>query len=121
MRIPAFVATLAISTLALTGVAEAHAHLKTADPAAGAIASPPPKVLTLTFSEGVVPKLSGVEVTMDDGMDMGPATVATAPGKSKVLIVTLPAPLDPGSYKVHWHVVAEDGHKTQGDYTFSVK
>ena len=29
--------------------------------------------------------------------------------------------LRPGEYTVAWHVVSVDGHKTKGQYTFSVK
>jgi len=29
-------------------------------------------------------------------------------------------PLPPGTYKVDWHVLSVDTHKTQGSYTFSV-
>jgi methionine-rich copper-binding protein CopC len=29
--------------------------------------------------------------------------------------------LPPGEYTVAWHVVSVDGHKTKGQYTFSVK
>jgi methionine-rich copper-binding protein CopC len=30
-------------------------------------------------------------------------------------------PLTPGDYAVAWVAVAEDGHRTQGHYTFTVK
>jgi methionine-rich copper-binding protein CopC len=36
------------------------------------------------------------------------------------LQVGLP-PLGPGVYKVRWSVLAVDGHRTQGDYTFTLK
>ena len=29
--------------------------------------------------------------------------------------------LAPGEYRVHWHVVSDDMHKVQGDFTFEVK
>ncbi len=29
-------------------------------------------------------------------------------------------PLAPGNYTVRWAVVAEDGHRTEGSYTFTV-
>jgi methionine-rich copper-binding protein CopC len=29
-------------------------------------------------------------------------------------------PLPPGTYKVNWHVLSVDIHKTQGSYSFSV-
>ncbi|HIH4669070.1 TPA: copper resistance protein CopC [Citrobacter amalonaticus] len=39
----------------------------------------------------------------------------------KQLIVPLDETLKPGQYTVNWHVVSVDGHKTKGQYTFSVK
>jgi len=37
------------------------------------------------------------------------------------LIVKIAAPLPPGLYKVTWHAVSVDTHRTQGDFSFSVK
>jgi hypothetical protein len=34
--------------------------------------------------------------------------------------VSLPS-LSPGTYRVIWSVVARDGHRTEGDYTFTIK
>ena len=36
-----------------------------------------------------------------------------------LLDVSVP-PLSPGTYRVFWSVVARDGHRTQGDYTFTL-
>jgi methionine-rich copper-binding protein CopC len=114
------IATLALGLL-LAGAAQAHAHLQQSEPAAGAAVSPGPNTLTLHFSEGVEPKFSSVAITMDDGMDMGPATVATDPKDAKSLIATLPAKLGPGNYTIAWQVVSVDTHKTNGTYSFTVK
>jgi len=37
------------------------------------------------------------------------------------MIVPLEQPLTEGKYTVSWHVVSVDGHKTHGQYSFSVK
>jgi methionine-rich copper-binding protein CopC len=34
--------------------------------------------------------------------------------------VSLP-PLPPATYRVIWSVVARDGHRTEGDYAFTIK
>lgn len=80
-----------------------------------------PQTLTLSFSEGIEPAFSGVTVT-------GPQQHAVATGKltrsaDNPAEVTLPLAeaLPPGEYTVAWHVVSVDGHKTKGQYTFSVK
>ncbi len=99
----------------------AHAHLQQQIPTAGAQLSASPQTLTLSFSEGIEPAFSGVTVT-------GPQQHAVATGKltrsaDNPAEVTLPLAeaLPPGEYTVAWHVVSVDGHKTKGQYTFSVK
>ncbi len=99
----------------------AHAHLKHQYPAADAEVAAAPQALTLNFSEGVEASFSGVTLT-------GPAQAVIDTGKAKLnekdrtqLIVPLNQPLKPGQYTVDWHVVSVDGHKTQGQYHFSVK
>jgi methionine-rich copper-binding protein CopC len=37
-----------------------------------------------------------------------------------LLEVSLPS-LPTGNYHVFWSVVARDGHRTEGDYTFTIK
>lgn len=92
-----------------------------ADPDRRGWLSASPQTLTLSFSEGIEPAFSGVTVT-------GPQQHAVATGKltrsaDNPAEVTLPLAeaLPPGEYTVAWHVVSVDGHKTKGQYTFSVK
>lgn len=92
-----------------------------ADPDRQGWLSASPQTLTLSFSEGIEPAFSGVTVT-------GPQQHAVATGKltrsaDNPAEVTLPLAeaLPPGEYTVAWHVVSVDGHKTKGQYTFSVK
>lgn len=127
-RIP----TLAVSALAAFALvsgsaAFAHAKLVSSAPAADAKASNV-RSLTLTFSEGLVEKLSGVEIVMT-GM---PGMANHAPMKvsgfksalaadGKTMTITLPRALPAGSYDVTWHAVTADTHRIEGKYSFSVK
>ena len=108
-----------LAGLAIAGPVWAHAHLVSADPPVGG-ASAPTDTLKLTFSEGVELAFCKVEVTMADGMDTGPAKLASDPADDKIMVVTLPKKLGPGSYKVHWHVVSVDTHHTEGTFAFTV-
>jgi copper resistance protein C len=36
------------------------------------------------------------------------------------LVIGLPR-LAPGSYRVNWHVISVDGHKTEGSFAFEVR
>lgn len=112
---------LFITALTTSSAALAHAHLKTHSPASDAEVSPAPQVITLDFSEGIEPNFSGIKVT-------GPEQVVVNVGKArrnaqdeKQLIVPVETALQPGRYLVEWHVVSVDGHKTEGDYQFTVK
>ena len=100
--------------------AQAHAHLRRSDPAAGASISTPPSEIRLEFSEGVEPKFSGIVLTPASGGPIATQAPSSGPTKS-VLITKLDAPLKPGAYKVTWHAVSVDTHKTSGSFTFEVK
>ncbi|HCM9646887.1 TPA: CopC domain-containing protein YobA [Enterobacter bugandensis] len=98
----------------------AHAHLEQQSPAADSLVASP-QVLTLNFSEGIEPGFSGVVVT-DAQKQVIKTGTATRDEKNKAqLTVPLEQTLAPGAYRVDWHVVSVDGHKTKGSYRFSVK
>ena len=106
--------------LAFAAPAWAHAHLVNSDPPVGGTAAAT-DTIRLTFSEGIEVNFSKVEVTMSDGMDMGPAKLALDPNDAKILVLTYPFKFAPGGYKVHWHVVSVDTHHTEGTFEFTVK
>lgn len=98
----------------------AHAHLKQQIPAADSQVAAP-QVLTLNFSEGIEPGFSGVVVT-DAHKQVIKTGTATRDEQNKAqLTIPLEQTLAPGAYRVDWHVVSVDGHKTTGSYHFSVK
>ncbi|AWY38705.1 hypothetical protein DKY63_01800 [Pseudomonas putida] len=96
----------------------AHAHLKSQTPAADSTVSPPAE-LSLIFSEGVEADFSKVTISKD-GTEILVKSLATQGGDKKTLIVTPAVPLTAGSYKVEWHVVSVDTHKSEGAYAFKV-
>ncbi len=103
--------------LMMGGDADAHAFLLKSDPSVGATV-PAPKTLRLEFSEAVELAFSGVEVAKEAGGAV--ATQNVRLNGNKVLLADLP-PLSAGAYRVKWHVVSVDTHRTEGDFTFSVK
>jgi methionine-rich copper-binding protein CopC len=127
-HLPSFAAsTLAALALISSGTAFAHAKLVSSTPAANAKASNV-RSLSLTFSEAVVEKLSGVEIVMTGmpGMaDHAPMKVSgfkTALGADhKTMTITLPRALPAGTYDLKWHAVTTDTHRIEGSYSFSVK
>jgi len=111
-------------SMALTGAfasaAFAHAKLVSADPADGAVVKAGLTTLHIGFSEPIAGKLSGATVT-----DAAGKTVVAAgldPTNPKALVAVAKTPLAAGVYKVAWRAVAsDDGHRTMGAYSFSVK
>ena len=106
-------------TACLASPALAHVQPKQQTPAAGATVASPPAV-SITFDGKLEPAFSTLTLTDSNGkaVQIGKAHVDEA--RPQVLSVPLPA-LPSGRYIVHWAAVAEDGHRTHGDYTFSVK
>ncbi|KAB0494077.1 copper homeostasis periplasmic binding protein CopC [Pseudomonas vancouverensis] len=95
----------------------AHAHLKSETPAADSTVSAPVD-LRLVFSEGVEASFTKVILTKD-GSPMK-VTLATEGSDKKTLVVTPEKPLTAGTYKVEWHAVSVDTHKSEGAYAFKV-
>ncbi|MCM7591451.1 CopC domain-containing protein YobA [Enterobacter chuandaensis] len=98
----------------------AHAHLKQQSPVADSQVAAP-QVLTLNFSEGIEPGFSGVVVTDAQKQVIKTGTASRDEKNKAQLTVPLEQTLVPGTYRVDWHVVSVDGHKTRGSYHFSVK
>lgn len=117
-RIPAFVAGLAAAFTLGAPAALAHAHLTTSTPAADAVVAAP-KTVSLTFSETLEPKFSGLTLTGPGG---GGVPLRVTPSEDRRTLVAAPAkPLGPGAYKAVWHAVAKDGHRMEGAYSFTVR
>ena len=110
---------LAAALTAVASTAFAHAKPIKSDPAAGG--EPQDKSnLELTFNEEISGKLSGAEVKDAAGAKVASSSMADQGNKG--LMVMLKAPLKAGDYKVDWHAVSsDDGHKTTGSYSFTVK
>ncbi len=112
-----------LASLTAASNAMAHAHLESQLPAASSTVSSP-KELRLHFSEGVEEKFTKVSITSTTPggktlVEPVPG-IATVPADKKTLIVTPTAPLAAGDYKVEWHAVSVDTHKSEGSYTFTV-
>ena len=122
MRLQRQFAAAALATgaaLLIAGSASAHAHLVKSTPAANAAVAAP-KAISLTFNEKLTPAFSKFELTMPKGVDV---PVKTAVSKDHLTIVGTPkSVLAPGAYTVSWHAAsADDGHKVDGTFSFTVK
>jgi copper resistance protein C len=114
LHLVAIVATGMMAVAAL-----AHAFLNQAVPPVDGTVATSPKEIRLSFSEGVEPRFSGIELATSDGRAIASGPATPDPGDDKQLVLVLP-PLAPGRYKVTWHVVSVDTHRTEGAYSFTV-
>ena len=114
-------AAVFLSAMLTTASAFAHAHLQQQIPAADSTVSVSPQALTLTFSEGVELSFRGVTLNGPQNKPVATGKLARSDGNKAQLTLPLNEPLAAGEYTVEWHVVSVDGHKTKGQYHFSVK
>ena len=113
-------AIIAFAIAALVSVAAlAHAFLDHALPAVGATVAQAPTEVTLWFTQSLEPAFAGCDVTNAAGQRVDTGQVMVDPKDPQELHVPL-KPLAPGDYKVSWHVVSVDTHRTVGDFSFTV-
>lgn len=103
-----------------TSAADAHASLQRAMPLVGSTTPSSPPDLTLDYSEPIETRFSSIAVMDADGQRVDKRDVHVAPDNPKRLIVGLPA-LKQGTYKVEWHIISVDTHRTEGRFTFSIQ
>lgn len=105
----------------------AHPKLVSSAPAARAVVRST-DVVTLAFSERLMPRLSGAEVTMTGMSGManhGPMKISgvrtTVGPDGRTLVARLPRPLSAGTYRIDWHAVSADTHRITGSLSFTVR
>jgi len=118
----------AVALVAISYVAPAraaypafHTHLKRSEPSANDTVTSPSAV-KLWFSEKVTLAFTKVAVKNPAGVAQpvgAPAFADTS--KDAPVVVTLTAPLAPGTYTVVWSAAGDDGHPARGKFDFVVK
>lgn len=98
----------------------AHAFPDHSDPRVGSQLATPPAQAKIWFDAELEPLFSSIEVldVNQKRVDKGDGRVN--PGDHTLLEISLPS-LPPGTYQVSWSVVAHDGHRTEGRFTFKIK
>ncbi|HWE50806.1 MAG TPA: copper resistance protein CopC [Bryobacteraceae bacterium] len=96
----------------------AHAHPVDMMPKANSTVAAPANIL-VHFSEEMEPKLS--KMTLVDAAGKTVSKQPSVVGDAKTMTLPLPS-LTPGVYTVKWvTVAADDGHRLEGNYKFTVK
>lgn len=112
-------AALSIAGLAAAQPAFAHAYLKSAVPVPGSVITHAPKNLLLVFTEDLEVPFCKVRITSGSGVNEAgkPQPVAGHRNELRVPFETAA----PGRYRVTWHALSVDTHKTHGSYAFTVR
>ena len=111
---------LAALVVLLPATALAHAFPERAEPRVGAAVRTAPTRVAIWFDGDLEPRFSTLMVTDGAGRRVDNGDGGVAPGSHRLLQAGL-QPLVPGTYKVTWRVLAVDGHRTEGDFTFTVR
>jgi methionine-rich copper-binding protein CopC len=117
-------AVIAVLSLAFVTVSPeesfGHAFPDHSDPKVGATISAPPERVRIWFDSDIEPVFSSLMVHDASGRMVDKRDSRVDPANAALLEVSVPK-LPPGTYRVIWNVVARDGHRTNGEYTFVIK
>ena len=97
--------------------ARAHAIVVSSVPAAGAVVHDKSARVMVRFNSRIDPVRSRLLLVRPDGSST--ALELTDPQSRDTLTATI-SELTPGAYRLHWQVLAIDGHITRGDIPFTV-
>jgi methionine-rich copper-binding protein CopC len=101
------------------GYAQGHVFPDHAEPKVGSHVHGSPKDVKIWFTGEFEPAFSKIEVFGPDGAEVDNRDSHVDGWNKKLLIVSVP-PLLPGEFKVVWHAVAADTHRTAGDFKFTI-
>jgi copper resistance protein C len=102
----------------LAGRADAHAIVVEANPAANSTASGPDVKFKLRFNARIDQGRSRMVLVLPDGTQKPLAILEKEPPDT---LAGEGDGLAPGSYRLRWQVLANDGHITQGEIPFAVR
>ena len=101
-------------------VAWGHAFPDHSEPKVGSTVSAAPAVIRIWFDGALEPAFSSLHIQNANGQQIDKGDGHVDPSDPTLLEVGLPT-VSSGTYRVLWSVVARDGHRTEGNYTFTIK
>jgi len=101
--------------------AGAHAFVSRTDPRMSANLAESPAQVRIWFDGPVEKMFLEVRVESPDQRRVDKQDARLSPTDDTLVEVGLPPRLPPGRYRVFWKVVARDGHKREGSFSFLVK
>lgn len=120
MRVFSLPILASMMSILLTEAALAHAFPAQEIPKSGAVLAVPPEIVSITFTENIDAHFSGIIVTNQNGQRVDDGDILRDANNQKILSVGMKkGDLPAGVYKVTWHALSSDGHRTQGSYKFT--
>jgi copper resistance protein C len=105
-----------VGGVALAAPAQAHAGLVSTDPVDGAVLDSPPRQVSFTFNEPLMPDFVRFIATDPAGVT-GDLPVSFVEGDTAG--IDWPANAPAGEWRVSYRVVSQDGHPIEGGITFT--
>ena len=109
----------ALTLLLVAAPAWGHAFPDHSEPRVGWTVHTPPSRVRIWFDGAIEPIFSTITVLNAEKQRVDNGDGRVDPSDNTILEVNLPL-LPPGRYRVYWSVVARDGHRTEGDFPFTV-
>lgn len=75
----------------------------------------------MRFSEALIPRYTGLELSDAYGKIIGTGNLALDPKDNTKLIAPITSRLKAGNYTVAWHAVSIDTHRLSGVFSFKVQ
>lgn len=110
----------AVFLCALPEISLGHAFPDHSDPKVGSTVAGSPSQVRIWFDGDLEPAFSTLMVHNADGKMIDKRDGRVGPADPRLLQVSVPS-LPPGTYLVIWNVVARDGHRTNGQFSFTIK
>lgn len=98
----------------------AHAFPDHSEPRVGSTIESSPPLVRIWFDGALESAFTTIVVKDDKGRQVNKGDGRVNKADPSLLETELPQ-LSPGTYRVIWDVLARDGHRTKGDYTFTIK
>jgi copper resistance protein C len=116
-RIACFLVSLVVG---FPAVAIAHAFLDHAVPAVGSTVAAAPSQVLMFFTQDLEPAFTGAIIVGPDGQQISTGSATVDPQNKAELVLNL-LKLMPGHYKVSWHALSVDTHRTEGSFSFDIR
>lgn len=99
-----------------------HAVLKASTPASGAEIAPSQVDLKLVFNEPLEDRFCSVSIVAANGQVVASPVLKAEEKDPSTLTATVPTgSLSAGRYSLRWSAMGRDGHRTKGEFGFTVK